>query len=364
MSLNLLKAFKERGFEQLAITSTWTDGKFSKCLADEGIREIALPLGTFSKRLSLQAMSWTLNSLFKAPKLWIGLNRAFKQFQPDVLLLTNPKQGVWAYPWLKWQPSFLIEHSMKSVSSANRWMYLRLEERLSAFVAVSQFMRSHLFDLGVQDGNVRVIYNYCSKDSAPDHKPEKNRPIRIGIAGQVSPHKGFDSLLDATTVLSRRNIDFQVVVFGSGDEQYVSDLKARIESWGLTARWKWMGHTADRETIYRGMDLCVVPSRFDEPFGMAALEASAHGLPVIAARRGGLPEIVVDHETGFLVNTDDQETFADRIARFASNPRLLGEMGYRGQVRVLREFSQERTTTSYEALFCQSLAAHRKSRAG
>src|ERR1700751_3869898 len=103
MSLNLLAGFKRQGFEQLAVTSTWTDGEFSKHLAARGIPEVALPLGTFSQRCSLRAISWTLNSLVHAPKLWLEWDRTMKAFQPDVLLLTNPKQGMWLYQWLDMQ---------------------------------------------------------------------------------------------------------------------------------------------------------------------------------------------------------------------------------------------------------------------
>ncbi|HXY02247.1 MAG TPA: glycosyltransferase, partial [Terriglobales bacterium] len=194
--MNLLAALQRSGHELLAVTSTWTDGEFSKRLANMGIEEKALPLGT----ISVKRILWTLDSLVHAPKLWFGWRRTIRSFRPDILLLTNPKQGLWLYPWLARQRSFLVEHGMKSPSGANRWMYQKLQKKLSGFIAVSNFMARHLQSLGVDSRMVHVIYNCCSLPSteqSDQSSAARGTTLRIGIAGQISAHKGHELLIDA-----------------------------------------------------------------------------------------------------------------------------------------------------------------------
>ena len=358
MSLNLLQAFKSRDYKQLAVTSTWTDGRFSARLAMIGIPEVSLPLGVLSKRVSPQALWWTASALVRAPKLWLGWHRAMTAFHPDVLFLTNPKQGLWLYPWLDMQPSFLIEHSMKAINGANRWMYGRLQTKLFGFVAVSHFMEEHLRDLSVIPDMIHVIYNCCSStptDIDIQRNSALNSSVRIGIAGQISPHKGHDLLIEAAKVLMKKGINFEIVVFGTGDTEYIAHLQQQIRLADLVQQWKWMGYTGDQAQMYRSMDICVVPSRFDEPFGMVALEASSYGVPVVAARRGGLPEIVVDGETGLLVDPEDPSDFAEKIAQLARDRQLARTMGQRGQRGTSRDFSQEKMVSAYEQLFLRSV---------
>jgi glycosyltransferase involved in cell wall biosynthesis len=354
-TLNLLAAFQRKGFEQLAVTSKWTDGKFSERLRALGITDIAFPMGAFGKPRSLRAISWTLTAAAHAPKLWLGWGKVMEKFQPDILLLTSPKQGMWVYPWLKKQPSFLVEHGMKAVNGANRWMYQRLQRNLHGFVAVSRFMKQHLEELGVDPKLVQIIYSYCQSPS-PKVRPksESNGTFRIGIVGQISPHKGHDRLLDVSIILKKRGIDFEILVFGDGPPDYVTLLRQKIRSGGLEKKWKWMGYVSAPEEIYGSMHLCVVPSCFDEPFGLVAIEAASFGLPVIAAPRVGLPEIVIDGKTGFLVDPSDAMEFAEKITLLANDGNMAATIGATGRERVLLEFSEQKMIEGYESLFHNS----------
>ena len=91
--------------------------------------------------------------------------------------------------------------------------------------------------------------------------------------------------------------------------------------------------------LYRKLDICVVPSLWPEPFGIVALEGMACGRPVIATRVGGLQEIVVDEETGCLVDPGNVEQFADRLERLMDDPDLRAKMGEKGRARVLADFT-------------------------
>jgi glycosyltransferase involved in cell wall biosynthesis len=357
MSLNLLKGLKEAGHDQLAVTYSSTDGEFGSRLRQIGVEEVMLPLGFLSKKLSLQAMWWTAKSVFLAPVLWLRWHRLVSRFRPDIVILTNPKQGLWLYPWLGRQSSFLIEHSSKQISSSNRWMYRTLNRKLTGFIAASRFMATHLEELGVSKSHCTVIYNCVNSTVGPrsTNKSTGTQKTFVGIVGQISRHKGHDDLLKAAASLKKRGVPLEVKVFGTGHEQYILELKAKVARNGLEDSWKWMSYIPQQSSIFSDIDICVVPSCFDEPFGMVALEASFYGLPVVASRRGGLPEIVEDGRTGFLVQSDNPTQLAERIERLILNPELARTMGNAGRQKVMREFSQTRMLASYEGLFREAV---------
>jgi glycosyltransferase involved in cell wall biosynthesis len=106
----------------------------------------------------------------------------------------------------------------------------------------------------------------------------------------------------------------------------------------------------DQTAIYAPLDVCVVPSRFREPFGLVAAEAGWAGLPVVAARRGGLPEIVADGETGFLVEAEQPKQLADQLQKLIQDPALRREMGEQGHERALEHFTRERMVNEIDEL--------------
>jgi glycosyltransferase involved in cell wall biosynthesis len=354
-TLSLLHGLKYRGHDVLAVTSSWTDGIFSRHLTNLGVCEVRMPIGVLSKRLTPQAMWWTLNALIRAPRMWRIWNSTWKKFQPDVVILTNPKQGLWLYPWMKRQPTFLIEHSLKTVSRSNRWMYRRLSRKLQGFVAVSNFIAQHLRDLAVPANQIHVIYN-CLPDrneSKRKHAPDwpRDNVQVIGIVGQISPHKGHDLLLKAAVILDTRGVPFKIVVYGIGPPSYIAELDGQIESCGLSSKWRWMPYTLDRDEIYWEMDVLTVPSRCEEAFGMTAIEASSRGIPVVAARHGGLPEIIDNSRTGLLFEPHDPHDLASKLEDLLRHPDKARALGEAARTEVQLKFSEERMVTRFEALF-------------
>jgi glycosyltransferase involved in cell wall biosynthesis len=178
--------------------------------------------------------------------------------------------------------------------------------------------------------------------------------MRIGIAGQISPHKGHDTLIEAARILKDRGVPFVINAFGSGQPGYVEFLNKKISSNGLSEAWHWMGYERELRKIYGAMDICIMPSAFDEPFGLVALEASAHGLPVIASRSGGLPEVIQDGTTGYLTAQECPQELADKIEHLIRNPNLALKMGAVGRKRALEQFTQAKMVGALESFICAS----------
>ena len=361
VTLKTLEGLQRNGHSLQAVTSTWSDGEFSRRLAVLGVPEVKVPLGTFSKRLSLRPMLWTADALVRLPLLWFRFHRTLRKFQPDVVLYTSSKQAAWLYPWLAGRPSFLIEHTYIAPSSANGWLYRSLAPRLSGFVAVSDFMAKHLSQVGAPGEKIYVVKNgvFFEADAKVTGMTVGELPPRVngwpcvGIAGQISPHKGHDCLFEAVRLLVARGVKLQVKVFGACNSDYVDHLKARISQAGLAEYWNFIGYETDRRNIYPHMDICAMPSCFGEPFGMVAAEAGAFGVPVVASRRGGLPEVVVDGVTGCLFDPDQPAQLADKIEWLIQNPDRARAMGAAGRERVFKLFTVEKMAGDFEKLFAE-----------
>lgn len=361
VTLKQLEGFQRNGHLLQAVTSIWTDGEFSRRLAALGIPEVKVPLGTFSKRLALRPMLWTADALLRLPLLWFRFHRTLRKFQPDVVLYTSSKQAAWLYPWLAGRPSFLIEHNSLAASRSNRVIYQKLAAKLCGFVAVSDFMARHLSRVGAPVEKIRVIKNgvFFAADEqtvkvASGKLPQHSRAAPcIGIAGQIAPHKGHDCLLDAVVLLVARGLKLQVKVYGACTSDYVKHLQERINRGGLADCWSFMGYESDRSKIYPNLDVCVMPSNLVETFGMVAAEAGAFGVPVVAANRGGLPEVVEDEVTGCLFDPDYPAQLADKLEWLIKNPERAKAMGTAARARVFNLFTVEKMVGDFEKLFTE-----------
>ena len=123
----------------------------------------------------------------------------------------------------------------------------------------------------------------------------------MGIVGQIGAWKGHEDLIDALGLLQRDGIRPSLFIFGSGAPEYVAALEESAVELGVQQQIEWCGYVADKSQIFGAIDVCVVPSRFEEPLATSAIEAGGYGCPVICSSSGGLPEIVKHGETGFVV---------------------------------------------------------------
>jgi glycosyltransferase involved in cell wall biosynthesis len=359
ITLKLLEGFKKRGHDQVAITSIWTDGEFNRRLAAIGVAEVRMPFGFLSKVLKPQPLWWTAKVLARAPLLWWQWRRLVRRFQPEVILFTTFRQPLLLRPALRRDgASFLIEHTYLEPTLNRRRVYALLEPKLSGFVGVSAFMGKHLRKVGAPKRKIFVVKNgpFSEEELAALGGARRNddfakRPPTIGIVGQISASKGYNVLVEAARILKESGSRFKLLIFGDGEADYVGRLKEKIGAAGLDETFRWMGYENDKSAIFRAIDICVVPSQFEDPFPTAAIEASAYGVPVIATCKGGLPEIVEDGVTGWLVDADAPDQLAERIDWLIRHPGEARAMGAAGHRKVALEFTQERMVSDFEHLF-------------
>jgi glycosyltransferase involved in cell wall biosynthesis len=117
-----------------------------------------------------------------------------------------------------------------------------------------------------------------------------------------------------------------------------------------------MGYERDKVKIFSELDICVVPSCFGDPFPTVAMEAGVYGLPVVATRCGGLPEIIEDGVTGLLVDPEQPDQLANKIEWLIQNPEAARAMGMAARDRVFNQFTVEKMVEQFESLFREHLS--------
>ena len=183
----------------------------------------------------------------------------------------------------------------------------------------------------------------------------KKRNVVVGAVSRLSPEKGFEHLLRAVALLRDQGVHLEVVLVGDGPSR--AELERLTDELSLRERVTFAGEIAheDVPAMLRRFDVFAMPSTW-EGFGVSALEASAMAVPVVASRIHGIPDVVVDGETGMLVPPADPEALAEAIARLAGDTALRERKGRAGRAYVEREYRWQDNARLMEALYEEMLA--------
>ena len=144
--------------------------------------------------------------------------------------------------------------------------------------------------------------------------------------------------------------DVHLVILGEGELRV--PLERQVKELRLERTVRMPGFREDVLSLIKSADLFVMSS-ITEGLGSAVLDAMAMGLPVVGTRAGGIPEAVVDGETGLLVPPRDPAALAEAMARVASDPEARRRMGAAGRLRVVEHYSLDRMTRDYERLYLE-----------
>ena len=125
--------------------------------------------------------------------------------------------------------------------------------------------------------------------------------------------------------------------------------KKQAEELDIVNHVVFTGFQKDIKSYVTDLDILVVPSIWDEPFGRTALEGMALGLPVIATRVGGLPEVIEDGSSGLLFEKNDIEAMAQAMVRLIRSPDLRQQMGLRGRSLAETKFNIDSRTAEIES---------------
>lgn len=162
--------------------------------------------------------------------------------------------------------------------------------------------------------------------------------LAIGVIAQLIPRKGHSILFQALTKLRATQANFRVLIFGRGPD--FERLQQEAMKLRLTDVVEFVGFREDLHNILPHLDLVVHPA-FNEGLGVSLLQASSCGVPILASRIGGIPEAVVEGETGWLVSPGDVDELAGKLQQLKQNPSLLSRIAERARKYALAHFSVE-----------------------
>jgi glycosyltransferase involved in cell wall biosynthesis len=242
----------------------------------------------------------------------------------------------------------------------SRWKYRQVD----AFICASECIRQMLIADGVEPERAVTVHEGVDiehVDAAPPADVHAafwlphGAPIVGNIAALV-PHKGQRYLVEAAGLVVRRMPDVRFLILGEGELR--GPLEQAVRRQQLERHVIFAGFRPDAISLLKGFDLFVMSS-VTEGLGTSLLDAMAAWRPVVATRTGGIPEVVVDGETGLLVPPRDPRALAEAIIRLLGDEALRHTFGRAGRQRVERHFSAERMVAATLAVY-ESLAGRNR----
>lgn len=349
ISLHLIRALKENGYEVRVLVNGWNDGVFKESLSKLNVPFYEVKLGW----IYLTKPAWTLDTLLHWPSAFASFRKILRDFGPDICHFSNYSAPIMLFPLLKKRKSLYSLHESHLPSRSHLIIYKLLNKRMQVFTAVSGHISKVLLRLGIPESKIRLIYN--GLPAAAEGKREIRPTTFIGIIGQVAQWKGHDTLLEAVEKLAAAGrTNLKVYIYGNDTNEYAKNLKTRIRLKNLEEYFVWVGFVKDQDAIYEQLDIVVVPSLSEEPCSLTILEAMMRGKGVIASDRGGNIELVNDGVNGMIFRAGDANDLADLMERLLKNNDLITELGRKARERALTEFTVRRMTnefiTVYEAI--------------
>jgi glycosyltransferase involved in cell wall biosynthesis len=218
-----------------------------------------------------------------------------------------------------------------------------------AIIAVCEAARQQAIREGTDPAKIVTIHNSVAVPERP-LSPQQQRdggPI-FGCVAELHPRKGLLHLLQAVPVVLATLPHARFVLVGTGGQETV--LRSTAARLGVGGSVNFLGERLDVAALLPTFDVFVLPS-LQEGLPNAILEAMAVGLPVVATRTGGVPEVVEDGVTGILIPPGDERALAAALIRVGTDERLRAAHGQRGREVALTRFSIDAEMQSVESVY-------------
>ena len=301
-----------------------------------------------------------------------ALFRHIRKIEPHIVHTHTSKAGVLARlaAWMARVPVIIhtphghvfYGHFARSLSS----IFLQMEKSLGKIthhqIALTPEEGKDYVNLGVaKSRNIAVIHSgvdlNCFKRSATESNPKRNEigisadSLVVGYVGWLIPIKGVPYLISAMARVVKQHPKSLLVLVGKGDDKGEEEirLKEQVENLGLATDVRFLGWRSDVNEIMACFDIFVLPS-LNEGMGRVLVEAMAAGLPIVASRVGGIPDLVKHGENGLLVPPANPSALEQAISDLLSDKPSRKRMGETGK-RMCRPYSAEAMVEQIDDLY-------------
>lgn len=348
---------------------TWRGGQNQVLQLVTGLESLGHPTwlvahagGELKRRAQegLRFIGFSPRSEFDVQAAW-QLSRVLRDAKPDVIHAHDPMAVALAAMALQMPQAGVADTPVVAARRVDfhlkrhafsKWKYRHVQ----MFIAASRTIADILEADGITRDRISIVHDgvnvgLIDKLPAVDTRSALWLPHGAPVVGNVAalaPHKGQKHLVAAAAKVVHAVPDARIVIVGEGELK--ESLERQVKSLALERHVFLTGFRADALGLMKSFDLFVMSS-VTEGLGSAVLEAMACGRAVVSTRAGGLPEVVVDGETGLLVAAHDEAAMADAIVTLLKQPDRRAAMGAAGRARVMRDFSVDKMVNDTVAVY-------------
>jgi glycosyltransferase involved in cell wall biosynthesis len=239
----------------------------------------------------------------------------------------------------------------KRLGSLTLWVQKRVAD---VNVMPYEEAAQELIDVGVPANKVAVV-PYCIDEvrfSGRNSAPAAGEPLRLIMVSRLHEGKGHDVLLDALDALKKKGRAVKLTIVGAGEMR--AAIEQQINTLSLQSSVDLLEHVPHTSVpqLLRESHVIVLPSWMEgETFPLCLMEGMMLGLPAIGARWHGIPFIIKDGETGFVVTPKSSSELADAIEKFVADPNLYPVMSEKARLRAQTFYTAKTVASTYESLY-------------
>jgi glycosyltransferase involved in cell wall biosynthesis len=381
---NMAEVFKKRGYDILVFTGLINDKKKRYSVSTHvyrGIRVFRVNLHSrdlspdffdfFHKEVEthfsdlLDRFSPDVIHFHNIPGLSVGLIHIAKHRKIKTVLTLHDYWGICQKNTLLKQEGRVCDDISEckdclSTISGIRWNNLPIRMRkdfiffqiqaVDTIICASRYVAKRYVEAGIDEKKICVIpcgINIERFSKIPREKVKSR--IRFSYVGHLGRHKGIHVLVDALALLKKKD-RIQINIIGDGELRDYLKRKVKAIGWDNSVRFWGKVDNQQIENVYRETDVLLVPSIWPEAFGIIIIEAMASGIPVIASRIGGIPEIIEDGKTGYLIEAGNAKELANKMSEFIAEPSKISLLGKNG-FKKASAFSSENQANKSEDIY-------------
>jgi glycosyltransferase involved in cell wall biosynthesis len=289
-----------------------------------------------------------------------SLERFLSKEEPTAIVFGNFNVKLYALALMlleRQRPYGIIAHGWdvrRVLNSKNDFVKRETMLKGAGWIAANSYYTKSLLEMWpVSSERIKIVHPPISEEAVRESDAfepvfRDNNDLALVTVCRLVKDKGIHLVMHALKILAARGIPFRFVIGGDGPER--RSLEELAVELGVGDRVQFKGYVdgGEKWRILRSSDVFVMPSRADtrvqqESFGIAFLEAAAFGVPAVGSKIGGIPDAVVDGETGILVAEESPTDLADALTFLYRKPEIRKEMGRAARERARSQFTPEFT---------------------
>jgi glycosyltransferase involved in cell wall biosynthesis len=353
--LDLMPAVAWAGWQALAAVPG--SGPLAGRLRELGVAVEKLPLGTYRshKKSALDMARFAAAT----PRLALAIRRLVKRFEPDLVYVNGPRLLPAARAARRGTPLLFHCHSRLAQRLAARAAGRSLRACGATVIGCCRFAVEPLLPY-VAEERVHIVYNGVRGPARPAPRKTPGGGFRIGLVGRIAPEKGHADFLQAARLLNEALPNCRFVICGEAlfADRVSKEYRVTLDKLAVGLPVEFLGWRDDVYEVLERLDVLVVPSTREPATTRVVLEAYSCGLPVVAYPTGGIPEILTDEQTGFLVNPMGPQALAERILSLVlQRPERLEEAAAAGLALWRERFRVERYQLEVAGILARAMGA-------